>query len=1239
MAVVVINFPWGKWFSGWDNLHPEFNYGLNLKRAIFGVWQENQGLGHVGGHGYAATLLHTIFVWLIDIFLPTKYVRAGFTMLMLLLGTLGTAVVTRRLLSPLTTRAELAGLLSGLFYMLHLGTVEQFYFQLEAFIIFYGLLPWVLWSLVGYLSTPSRKNLLIWIVVSVLFSAIGFIPPLFVVYGIILTFWLLNHLMNRRSWLTFRQALIVGLVALTCNAYWLLPVGYYTFFGSDVYLHSQNNQLSTQDFQLQSQAFGGIDDVALVRGFVFDALDSSSISTDPVFYAMQSWHDHLGNWWVLAAGMFLFGGVIAGLVVVVRARNPWAISLLLMFGFGVIALGQRIWGVEILSNMLHELPVVNQAFRASFTKVSVPVVFIYAVLFGMGIVGVVDALKIKNKIIISCWACISILVIMAYGWPIFRGEFLYDRLKTEIPNDYFELFEYLDTQPATDRIAIFPLTWQWGWEIHDWGYSGSGFLWYGIQQSLLHRSFDVWSRQNETYYHKITQALMSGDVENVANVLTQYRVDYILVDPTLVYPGFGIEATGQLALQDLLASWEQVRKVGDFGKLELYKITFENDVVWAPYSYQKNELMPDYLTKDLLWPNVGSYLEMKDGGVIYPFMDFLVARPIDDMRMAADEQLIWTKEISPGDYEMRFPAMEWGNLVTMVARVERKDNGAELKFSNNLPKILIDGMGVTPDSTSSAVLSNTLVDYIAVSDAVIDVDNNSELSFDAQFGEKLFIAGYGGEPVSTLDLMESYVSQQVQQCWTRPGYDGEIKADLQINRLALEATDASACLTHRLGKLAFDESQLIQLNFEYRGNNLSRPLVCLLQEEDTERYCYNGDTSNDYLSSDNWTTVKQLVPITRPGTYWLDVIGRSGDAAGERAEIEYRDIGVSVFEEMEKVDFPMSYWDELAREVRKDVKTPRGQLSLSAASYSFADWKPEIQMGQVKNCNVLEQGKVLSERLFGGMRYWSSDGGVSCESVFFPQLKTDVDMLVHVKGIHALGRGFKYYLRNLATGRQDIEYLFDQEDFDSFTPFPAGKVGNRGLSFDLENRSFTNLASENSLMNAEFISFPIDYLSRVALVPREYSRDISNGDLRVRNNLVVIDSLNLGDAFYSVQAIGSGLISLNQGYNEGWVAYDVGKFKNQNSRIKMLMPWWFGEKLEHVKVNGWANGWIIPAEETSDKLQVTNENGEIVSPAVQDRNDRQIVIVYWPQYLEWLGLLVLVMTLGGLGYWLVKEKN
>ncbi len=50
--IVVLNFPFGAGFTGWDNMHPEFNYAVNLKR-IFSVWQE-KGLG----------LLVAMVIWL-----------------------------------------------------------------------------------------------------------------------------------------------------------------------------------------------------------------------------------------------------------------------------------------------------------------------------------------------------------------------------------------------------------------------------------------------------------------------------------------------------------------------------------------------------------------------------------------------------------------------------------------------------------------------------------------------------------------------------------------------------------------------------------------------------------------------------------------------------------------------------------------------------------------------------------------------------------------------------------------------------------------------------------------------------------------------------------------------------------------------------------------------------------------------------------------------------------------------
>ena len=89
LVLGVVNFTPGTYLTGWDNLHPEFNFLLNIKRSLFAVWQEYQGLGLLGGMGHAADLPRQIFLYILSIFMPDMYVRYFWTMLTLFLGGLG----------------------------------------------------------------------------------------------------------------------------------------------------------------------------------------------------------------------------------------------------------------------------------------------------------------------------------------------------------------------------------------------------------------------------------------------------------------------------------------------------------------------------------------------------------------------------------------------------------------------------------------------------------------------------------------------------------------------------------------------------------------------------------------------------------------------------------------------------------------------------------------------------------------------------------------------------------------------------------------------------------------------------------------------------------------------------------------------------------------------------------------------------------------------------------------------
>ena len=60
-----------------------------------------------------------------------------------------------------------------------------------------------------------------------------------------------------------------------------------------------------------------------------------------------------------------------------------------------------------------------------------------------------------------------------------------------------------------------------------------------------------------------------------------------------------------------------------------------------------------------------------------------------------------------------------------------------------------------------------------------------------------------------------------------------------------------------------------------------------------------------------------------------------------------------------------------------------------------------------------------------------------------------------------------------------------------------------------------------------------------------------------------------------------------------------------------MFPWFFGEYLEHVKVNSWANGWFVV------------------------EGNQRIILVFWPQYLEYFGIAVSIIGL----VWLYDKKG
>lgn len=538
IVVLITNFPFDSWYTGWDNLHPEFNFGLNFKNGLHAVWQPNQGLGTFGGHGYAATLPHTLITYLMSLVIPTQYIRAGFTFLTLFVGSVGIFFFIHEFMKKFGNIAYSGALVGGLYYMLNLATVQNFYIQLEAFIIHFAVLPWLFFSIHTYLKDKTRKNLLIFALISLLATAQGFIPPLFLVYFMMLSTYLLGYMLFKPKKTKILSSILLVVITLCINAYWLLPVVYYSKTNSDAYLNSYSNQASTGDFILKNKEFGDVKDVALLKGFILNSNDTENGVVFPIF---GPWLDHLKKPFTQIAGYALFSVIVIGVVASIYKRQYHLFGLLLGFLLLFSFLANNTAPFSYITELFQNIPQFRQAFRIAFTKFSIGLAFYYALFLGIGVVFILDVIqtKISDKVEQQALKVIGALLIGAalviFSLPIFAGNLLYRGTKITIPQSYFELYDFFKTQDPTERIADFPQGWHWGWTSTKWGYSGSGFLWYGIEQPILHRSFDVWGKQNENYYWELNRALYSENYDQLDSIFEKYQVQWILFDDS-IYP-------------------------------------------------------------------------------------------------------------------------------------------------------------------------------------------------------------------------------------------------------------------------------------------------------------------------------------------------------------------------------------------------------------------------------------------------------------------------------------------------------------------------------------------------------------------------------------------------------------------------------------------------------------------------------------------------------------------------------
>jgi hypothetical protein len=213
--------------------------------------------------------------------------------------------------------------------------------------------------------------------------------------------------------------------------------------------------------------------------------------------------------------------------------------------------------------------------------------------------------------------------------------------------------------------------------------------------------------------------------------------------------------------------------------------------------------------------------------------------------------------------------------------------------------------------------------------------------------------------------------------------------------------------------------------------------------------------------------------------------------------------------------------------------------------------------------------------LQGNTLRFNSKNSQNCHNIILNQLGERFSYLISLESRHVEGRQLELAVINNQIRGANLDVLLpDNTSFaKSYAVLPPMKYYGLGYGINLNNISIGNAPTINDIKNISIYRIPFYYLTHI---------EMSSNKKQINNRVF---------AFY-------------QSYDPDWKAYEV---KDVNW-LNTALPFLFGTELkDHVLVNNWANGWIL----NGDKQQVTSS---------------KIIIIFWPQYLEYAGLGILIAT-------------
>jgi len=1073
------NYTPGTFLTGWDTLHPEFNYKIYWNRILSGAWQSHQGLGAVSSQAHASEIPRIILISVLDIFFATNLIRYLYAFFMLVAGPLGVYFFLKKIiLKDFDEKFSCFGsFIGGLFYLLNLGTLQHFNVPLEMFLTHYGLLGWIFLFLTKFYLDGERKDLLTFILASFLIIPQAHTPTLFYVYFMLITAYLFVLVTNKSSpKIGIRRGLTLLLVTLTVNSFWLLPNVYYGITrGKEVPLSKIHHLFSEEAF-LVNKKYGNIKDISILRSFLFDW---------GVFDGENSYVNLLGPWnssikkpLVVSIGYLMFLFVLTGLVISIKERSiysvPWAVLGFISVFF---IMGTNPPFGFIFKLMQNHIPLFKELFRFAFTKFSITLMLVYSVFLSYFIAFVTSKL---NKRLFGILSFIPVLLatsgIIYFSRPAFRGYLINPAMRVDIPDRYFEMFDYFNEQTEYGRVVDLPIHTFWGWVSYSWnppkaGYQGAGFLWFGIKQPLLDREFDRWNIANEQAYRELSTAIYSEDPFLLQKTLEKYKVRWLVLDMSVVAPGLNKKVLFYDQIEKLFKGIPEISLDKDFGGgLYVYKyVPQENysrlEEVNSYYTIG-NSLFKEYL--DPIYLEYGNYIS--GGNNSYQFVGFSsVDENINENLIFSDEKKIYFK--LPNDK---------GSISTIQAiSVNLILKSAP---TGKYVDVLFEETSIAKISLPNIDLSNV---FIKINDDVFslyDIGENGLVgSVLLSLQDKIRFGVYKAVESTQLG---NFLYSRLENCDPiEAGKSASYGLSHSDDGFEISARDTIACVTVPLKDVVANiSSDLVLVSFKLE-KDISPDDFCMLDE-------VTGLCTDIFLSNGTFLSKLEKGIQDYSLRFYADARNSSTELRKKYFEVNVNNIGL-VYENQISIENVGSLG------LGSYLTFPKND-QLTIETKAIVGNRRSCKRGvDISDLNFVESDKGI---------IFNSTKGSLCDSYNFPLASHNVGYVLEVKAKHYEGVPLRICLTNEYSKRCDIEVSLPNNKTEGTYFYIIPPMGNGlGYTVNVSNYVFGDTMSKNELQY-------------VSLIPISYS---------LVKNIKTNEPTNTMD---------SNLYILNEAYDPGWVA-------------------------------------------------------------------------------------------------------